>query len=61
MILRVGEKGKELFVEPGKESIVEFDILPIASGFLPLPSVKVFVDGVERNMNLKQGQVIKSM
>jgi hypothetical protein len=40
---------------------VDFDILPIASGFLPLPSVKVFVDGLERNMNLKQGQVIKCM
>ena len=57
----MGEKGKEVFVEPGKESVVDFDILPIASGFLPLPSVKVFVDGVERNMNLKQGQVIKCM
>ncbi len=60
-ILRVGEKGKEVYVEPGKENQVEFDVLPIASGFLPLPQVKVYVDGVERNMNLKQGQAIKCM
>jgi len=28
---------------------------------LPLPSVKVYVDGVERNMNIRNGQVIKCL
>lgn len=47
VLLRIGEKAKELVLGPYERSEVSFNLLSIQSGIFEFPPIRVYVDGID--------------